>query len=109
MNDIQVMRAKVRQILGENLRALMTHHQQANRRMAEKLGIGEGTIQRAKTGQVSLTVDNVETIAAFFNLEAWQLFTPDLDPRHPPQLTFPSPEERDLYERFKKFVGTREG
>lgn len=96
--------ATARAILGANVTTLMEHHGEANRRMADKIGIGEGTIQRAKKGTVSLTIENVEVIAAHFGLEAWQLLTPGLDPRHPPQLTFPSVAERELYERFRTFL-----
>ena len=84
--------------------SLMRHHGQANRRLAEKVGIGEGTIQRAKRGTASLTIDNLAAIAEVFGLQAWQMLTPDLDPNNPPQLTFPSQEERELYERFRNFL-----
>lgn len=104
MKAAEIGQPLVRRVLGENMVSLMRHHGQANRRLAEKVGIGEGTIQRAKRGTASLTIDNLAAIAEVFGLQAWQMLTPDLDPNNPPQLTFPSQEERELYERFRNFL-----
>lgn len=96
-----------REILAANLNALMAHQGHANRSLAMKIGIGEGTIQRARRAQSGVTLDNIEAIARYYGLEVWQLLTPDLEPNNRPELAFPTPEERDLYQRVKAVLDVK--
>jgi transcriptional regulator with XRE-family HTH domain len=92
------------EILARNLNVLMDWRGTANRRLAKDCGVGEGSIQRIRRGQTAATLATIEAIAHYFGFEPWQLLTEDFDPRQPPQLSFPTAAERDLYERFRKFL-----
>ena len=91
-------------VLARNLNALMEWRGTANRRLAAACGVGEGSIQRIRRAQAAATLGTLEAIARHFGFEAWQLLVEDFDPRQPPQLTYPSNAERELYERFRKFI-----
>jgi transcriptional regulator with XRE-family HTH domain len=92
------------EILARNLNALMEWRGTANRRLATACGIGEGSIQRIRRGQAAATLTTIEAIAKHFGFEPWQLLIEDFDPRQPPHITMPSSAERELYERFRKFI-----
>jgi hypothetical protein len=78
----------VRLTLARNLRALMNAHEDRN--TIEKLvlrgGGTNGTIGRMLKGDTSSRIDAVTQVARVFNLQAWQLLVPNLDPAHPPAL-----------------------
>lgn len=50
------------------------------------LTIVRSTIQRALAGKTAPGVDTLGAIAAAYDLSAWQLLVPDLDPEQPPVL-----------------------
>lgn len=91
-------------VLARNLNALMDWRGTANRRLAAACGVGEGSIQRIRRGQTAATLSTIEAIARHFGFEPWQLLVEDFDPKQPPHLTYPSTAERELYERFRKFI-----
>ncbi len=99
-------RPEIVRIVAENIEALMTRHDYANKRLSEatKGQVGEGTVARMRNGTVAVGIDNLAAIAKVFGLAPWQLLVEDLNPSHPPQLAFPSAAERELYERFRQFI-----
>lgn len=94
-------------ILCKNLNRLMDKHHEANRRLSVVCHVAEGAIARIRRGEGGATTQTLERLAAHYGLEPWMLLVEDLDPDNPPQLVYPSSEERALYERFKKFLETR--
>lgn len=54
-----------------------------NRAFAAKAGIGEGTVARARTGEGNTTLENLDAMARVVRREAWELLTPDFDPKKP--------------------------
>jgi transcriptional regulator with XRE-family HTH domain len=63
-----------REVLANNLAALDERHgTQSQRVLAERAGVGQGTIQRARTGDANVTVDNLDRIAHAYHVPVWQL------------------------------------
>jgi hypothetical protein len=55
-------------------------------------------------GTTPVNLDYVETIANLFNMDAWQLLVPDMDPKHPPTLRTIGQNEAQLYEKLDTLV-----
>lgn len=51
----------------------------SNEAAAARSHVGRSTIDRARKGEVSVRVDNLEQLAKAFGLSAWQLLHPDPD------------------------------
>lgn len=95
--------APARNILAANIKALRAHNPdlKGQRALAKKASIGEGSVWRATKGEVGVTLDTLEALAAVFGLAPWQLLVPHLDPNNPPVVQALSPEEKRIYELFK--------
>lgn len=99
--------------LANNLRALMQAAlDQGDRQRGTALGleklaaqlqppaiVRKASIARIRAATVSTGIDVVGQIARCYDLQAWQLLAPGLDPTNPPVVTI-SQTERDLYARL---------
>lgn len=90
-----------RNVLWANVSAFMRARwgRENLRRLASEAGVGVTTIYRIKQQDTSIGLEVVDSIAAAFQLEAWQLLVPCVDPNHPPTLLPMSEAERKFYER----------
>lgn len=66
-------------------------------------GVDQRYIGRILAAESSITVDTLEKIAKAFDLQAWQLLVPGLDPGNPP-VNHITDAERRLYERLRQTV-----
>lgn len=89
-------------ILWQNVAALMRHHwgRENLTRLASEAKIGPGTATRIKEQKTSIGINVLESVANVFELQAWHLLTPNLDPTNPPVI-YLSRDEAALYERFR--------
>lgn len=89
-----------RRVLWLNVLALMEHHwgKENLTRLAREAKIGPGTCSRIKQQQTSVGVEIVDSVAALFGLDSWQLLVPGMDPKSPPVLIL-SEAERAFYSR----------
>lgn len=89
-------------ILWENVAALMAHHWGGENltRLSREAKIGPGTCTRIKEQQTSVGLDVLAKVAGAFQLQAWHLLTPNLDPTNPPVI-YLSRREADLYDRLR--------
>lgn len=90
--------------LGKNLSALMAAHPElsSNPKMADRTGLGTGTIHRLRYGKVDCTMDTLQKLAKPFGIEPWQLLVPGLDPSNLPALKSVSAAEEKLWERLRE-------
>lgn len=91
-----------KQILWANVSNLMTHHwgKENLSELSRRAKIGLATCDRIKKRETSVGTDVLEKIAEVFNLQAWHLLTPSLDPSNPPVIWL-TQTERDLYENMR--------
>jgi len=92
-----------RPILWANLSALMISRwgKENLSRLGREAGIGLASCDRIKKQTTSLGLDLVESVASVFDLQAWQVLTPDLDPSDPPVL-YLTRAEAAKYRTFKE-------
>lgn len=90
-------------ILWQNVAALMRHHWGGENlsRLSREARVGPGTVSRIKEQRTSVGLDVLEAVAGVFELQAWHLLTPSLDPSNPPVI-YLCQREADLYDRFRK-------
>jgi len=90
-------------ILWENVSALMRHHWGKTnlKRLSSEAQIGLASCDRMKKQKTSVGLDILEAVAEVFELQAWHLLTPNLDPGNPPVI-YLTREEAELYQRFRK-------
>jgi hypothetical protein len=88
--------------LWQNVMALMTRHYGTENlsRLADECGFAQSTATRIKQKKVSPGLDKIDLIARRFNLAAWQLLVPGMDPQNPPTLQPVNAKERDLYNKI---------
>jgi transcriptional regulator with XRE-family HTH domain len=68
-----------KQILQENLKALLDTRPETSRlNLSREMKVGDGTLGSIQYGKGNPTLQVLETIAQFFELETWQLLCPDL-------------------------------
>lgn len=68
-----------KKILAENISALLSTRSDVSRlELARQMKVGDGTLGNIKYGKGNPTVEVLEQIARFFNLEAWQLLVPKM-------------------------------
>lgn len=81
----------------------MTHHygKENLTRLSRESKCGPGSMSRIKACDTSIGIGVLEKVAAVFDLQAWQLLVPHLDPANPPVIVL-NDVERKLYERLKK-------
>jgi hypothetical protein len=96
-----------RQVLAENLKALMAAHPEIDgtpaleRATITKGGkIGKSTIDRILKQATPVNLDYVETLAKVFGVAPWQMLVPGLRPNNPQILRSTGVEEEELYRRI---------
>lgn len=77
-----------RQVLANNLKALMAAHPQFSTlpKITAAGGPPNGVLDRIRRADSACRIDSLAQLAKVFGLEAWQMLVPDLDPKHPPHL-----------------------
>lgn len=100
----------IRKILADNLAQLQARHkdlastpaiERATAEMGEGKKIGKTVIQQVQKCKTPFNLDDLQTLAELFGLDAWQLLVPQIDPEHPPVLTSVGETDRKMYERMK--------
>lgn len=97
---------RARDIVAANLKALMDHQPDnpvGQAQLKRMSGVDQRYIGRILAAESSITVDTLEKIAKAFDLQAWQLLVPGLDPGNPP-VNHITDAERRLYERLRQTV-----
>lgn len=68
-----------KQILQENLKALLATRPEISRlNLSREMAVADGTLGSIQYGKGNPTLEILESIARFFNLETWQLLCPNL-------------------------------
>lgn len=104
------MEMNTKKILWANVQALMklkygeenlykTHIDSS--KLGKDLAISLGSLQRIKACETAIGLDVVDKIANFFEIEAWQLLVPDLQPDNLPIIKQATQKELEFYERIK--------
>jgi len=72
---------KLSEILAENLTKLMAENEYLDTlvKLAEKSGLGYGTVERVKKATVATSIDNVEAIARAFNVTVAALLSKNME------------------------------
>lgn len=100
----------IRQILATNLAHLQARHkdlastpaiERATAELGEDKKISKTVIQQVQKGKTPFNLDDLQTLAELFGLDAWQLLVPQIDPEHPPVLTTVGETESEMYKRMK--------
>lgn len=88
--------------LSENLKALIANDKEANSepKVAKAAGVDQTTVNRMIRKTHSSTLDKIAKVAAVFDLQAWQLLVPGLDPTNPPVVV--SRLESEFFARLRK-------
>ena len=91
------------QLFRENLNKLMRAHVSLSTQKAieRACGVPQSSIGRIIRGEQSPTLDMVYRLASAFDLEAWQMLVPDLEPRDPPITKQVDARQRELWQRFR--------
>lgn len=98
------MKLSARQIVSENLKNLMESDEKNKISQAElkrRSGVDQRYIGRILAREYSVSVDILDKLARAFDLQAWQLLVPGLDPTNPP-INHITESEKRLYERLKE-------
>lgn len=72
--------------LWQNIAALMREASPSVDSVRARTKVGRGTVQRIKEGETSVGVDTLQSVAAAFGIEVWQLLVPNIDPDQLPTL-----------------------
>lgn len=95
----------IRKILIDNITVLKEYHRVPSfRALAVRADLPQSTLDRILKARHYPTLEAVEALAGSFNLQAWQLLTPSLDPANPP--IYLTTSERRFYDRIKQAVET---
>lgn len=89
-----------RAVLSTNLAALMTAKGDTQIGLKRRSGIAQATIGRILRQETAADLDTIAALARAFNLMAWQMLVPDLDPANPPVVRL-TEAERELYQRLQ--------
>lgn len=99
----------VREVLAANLEALMDHAElsqpgvvQAARRAGFTLD--QTTVGRALNNSHTASIATVEALAAAFGREAWEMLTPNLDPRRQVRLASEGAVEAEVLKRLQSLL-----
>lgn len=90
-------------VLASNLRALMDAKQDTQVDLSKRSGINQGLISRILRAEHAVRIDTLENLARAYDLAAWQLLVPNLDPSNPPTFAM-TQTERDLYWRLHQDI-----
>lgn len=82
-SGVQVPTDKATRLFAQNVTALVKHYQDAGegrtkQRTAKEMRISTRSLYNACSGSHSPTLDTVQAVADFFELDVWQLFMEDL-------------------------------
>lgn len=102
MSDAQA----TKHVLAINLNRLMKTNLSlnSNPKLAKRSKLGLGTIARTRNADVSVNLDTLDSLAACFDLQPWQLLVHELDPLHPPVLRSLSSAEAELFDRLRSVI-----
>jgi transcriptional regulator with XRE-family HTH domain len=100
------MPERSRKILADNLRKIWQARPElgGQRRFAESHNLSEGTVSRARRGDVAVTLDTLDDIANALELHPWQLLIQGIDPANPPVLREPTEREAELYRQIEASI-----
>lgn len=90
-------RPDVKEIVGANVRALITAREKDFDAACTHLGIKPTQLKRIIKGEHAVTMTTIQRIAAAYDLEPYQLLVPGLDAKNPQVLRAVGPEEERLY------------
>lgn len=99
------MDLKTRKVLADNLVALMAARPALSgfTEIVKAGGPSNGTLDRIRRMESACTVDQLDKLAAVFELETWQLLVPALAPNNPPVLQGArSKHERELWRKIER-------
>ena len=101
-----MQKPKIEQVFAANLNRLMEsdHNLNTVKKLANSAKVATGTIDRLRRGEVSARLDSLNAIAGAFDLSAWQLLVPGLDPGNPPLLQPVSPAERAWWAKLQELA-----
>lgn len=104
MQDNQYMMKikNARTIFAENLAALMTAKGHSQGFLHKKIGVSQSTIGRALSGETASTIDTIEAIAKFYDLDPWQMLVEKLDGTNPPILKEVSDKQLEFFAKIKE-------
>jgi transcriptional regulator with XRE-family HTH domain len=94
-------REKPEVVLAANLSALMDFHGENQTAVAKRAKIPQQQVSRALRATHSVTLATLEALARGYELRAYQLLVPGLDPRNPQTLPV-TVEERAFYARLQE-------
>lgn len=63
--------------------------------------VSKNTVDRAKSASHAINLDNLDSIARAFDMEAWQLLVPNLNPMNPPVMRSIGEAEDELYKNLR--------
>ena len=96
----------MREVVAQNLEALMQSHLKEEgdkfRALSKAAGVSKSTVQRIMSRDVGVSLDNLEAIAAVFQLSAYQILIPGLNTAAPQMIPGALKEEERLYRLWKK-------
>ena len=96
----------MRTVMASNVAALMERHFKESRNrpksLAEAAGVSTSTIQRVLSGEIGASLDNIEAIAAAFDLSVYQLLIPALDAANPQLVQGAVKNEERMYRQWKR-------
>lgn len=99
------VRPDVKGIVGANVKALVDARHKDMAAACEHLKIKETQLKRIIAGRHAVTMTTVERIAAAYDLAAYQLLVPGLDPRNPQVLRKLSADEEKFYKMLEELRG----
>jgi transcriptional regulator with XRE-family HTH domain len=103
----------MRTILAANLKKLLERDYRDNpnkpKALAADAGVSLSTVQRIVNAEVGASLDNIESIAAVFDLSPYQILVPNLEVKNPQVIKGATKEEELAYRRFQKARVSAEG
>ena len=68
------MSQEIRKILGKNIEKLRLSHKLKREELSLALGFDNSYISKLEKGNINITIDKIEKIANYFNIEITKLF-----------------------------------
>ena len=95
-----------REVLAENINALMKVNLSldSNPKLSDKSALGTGSISRIRNADGAVNLDTLDKLAKCFELQAWQLLVPEMDPTSPRVLRCMSDTEYELWQRMRSMI-----
>ena len=99
----------MRTILAANLALLADQHYASmpnltarQKHLAKEAGVSFSTVQRIMKAETGASLDNIEVLAAVFDLSAYQLLLPNLCSKNPQVVQGATKDEQRLYAMWRK-------